>query len=70
MSTKSLRFNGVSFQTEPSSTFPHATTAVGSYKNSPFVTGSYMPWNKKTEILDYEAKTWVSAQDYPFSPNT
>ena len=42
--------------------------ALGSYRNSPFVTGHYSNDNGlKTEILDYEAGEWKGAVDYPFS---
>ena len=41
---------------------------MGSYRNSPFVTGHYSSINGlKTEILDYDAGQWNDAQDYPFS---
>ena len=44
--------------------------ALGSYRNSPFVTGHHTK-NKlnglKTEILAYEAGEWNQALDYPFS---
>ena len=44
------------------------THALGSYRNSPFVTGS---WGGsgilKTEILDYKAQKWTEVKDYPFS---
>ena len=43
-------------------------SALGSYRNSPFVTGNYDPTNGlKTEILDYNAEQWNEAKDYPFS---
>ena len=60
---------------EASSKFFHAgVSALGSYKNSPFITG-HAPSNPfttsneglKTEILDYEDNKWISAKDYPFS---
>ena len=42
--------------------------ALGSYRNSPFVTGHYDYTNGfKTEILDYEAGEWTQKADYPFS---
>ena len=62
------RFDGNSFKEESSSNHPHSRTNVlGVYKGAPFVTGSYTPANKKTEILDYAAKQWNLAADYPFS---
>ena len=63
------RFDGTSFKTEPSSKFPHkAVGALGSYRHSAFVTGSYSSTNGlKTEILDYQAKQWHQADDFPFS---
>ena len=64
-----LSFNGESFKTEPSSKFPHYDVlALGSYKNSPFVTGQESSTNGlKTEIFDFEAKEWSQLADYPFS---
>ena len=53
---------------EPSSKYPHAYVALGSYRNSPFVTGSYSStYGLKTEILDHESAKWVQANDYPFA---
>ena len=41
---------------------------MGSYRNSPFVTGSDTGSGKlKTEILDYKAKKWTEVKDYPFT---
>ena len=67
-------FDGTSFKTEPSSKYPHDYVyALGSYRNSPFVTGHMLytfSLNKdalKTEILDYKAKNWTEAKDYPFA---
>ena len=66
-----FRFNGETFKTEASSKFPHYyVLALGSYLNSPFVTGDNNGFNNnglKTEILDLEAKEWVQLADYPFS---
>merc|ERR1711990_267087 len=42
--------------------------ALGSYRNSPFVTGHYsLPNGLKTEILDYDSQKWEQLADYPFS---
>ena len=61
------RFDGQSFEMEPSSNHPHIrVNALGNYKGQPFVTGSHTP-NKKTEILDYSSKQWNVVADYPFS---
>ena len=61
------RFNGTSFKPEPSSKFAHDWSSLGSYRDSPFVTGGFHPTNGlKTEILDYNRK-WNQAEDYPFS---
>ena len=61
------RFDGKIFKTEPSSNYPHESVNVlGIYKENPFVTGSYSPGNKKTEILDYASKKW-NVVDYPFT---
>ena len=63
------RFNGISFKTEPSSMFEHKyANALGSYRNSPFITGSYS-LGLQTEILDYKAKKWTQVTDYPFTSN-
>ena len=64
-----FRFNGVSFQTEPSSTFPHeAVVNLGSYHQSPFVTGGKsLAYGLKTEIFDCAAEKWTQADDYPFA---
>ena len=45
---------------------------MGSYRNSPFVTGRYgfnteISDGLKTEILDYKSKKWTEVKDYPFS---
>ena len=37
-----------------------------SYKNQPFITGSYDPHNVKTEILDIDEMKWNEVADYPF----
>ena len=71
--SKSLKnffsFDGTNFKSEASSQFPHLyVLALGSYQNSPFVTGHNS--NKiglKTEILDYGAAKWKQAADFPFS---
>ena len=62
-------FNGETFKTEASSSFPHKFVyALGSYRNSPFVTGHHSSTNGlKTEILNYEPEEWEQAGDYPFS---
>ena len=67
-----FRFDGVSFKTEPSSKFPHFFVfSLGSYRQSPFVTGNDYYWTEgtglKTEILDYDGREWMPAADYPFS---
>ena len=66
-----LRFDGRSFKTEPSSNYPHKyETVLGLYKGMPFVTGSYTVQdtpNKKTEILDHTSKQWNVVDDYPFA---
>ena len=49
-----------------SSNYPHKfVLTLGSYKGLPFVTGSLLPSNKKTEILEYDY--WREATDYPFN---
>ena len=53
---------------EPSSKYGHAyVNVLGIYKENPFVTGSYSPANKKTEILDHTSKQWNEVKDYPFT---
>ena len=65
------RFNGASFEPEPSSMFSHYHVyALGSYRNCPFVTGSFTRSRRrsmKTERLDYKAGKWIQEKDYPFS---
>ena len=70
--TVSSRFNGdfENFKSEPSSNFPHyRVNALGSYRKSPFVTGSYRSSidGLKTEILDRTAGQWNQVADYPFT---
>ena len=62
------RFDGTRFKLEPSSKFPHALVlALGSYQNSPFVTGHRDGYyGLKTEILDYKKRKWMQAKDYPY----
>ena len=61
-------FNGATLKTEASSKFPHYDVmSLGSYRNSPFVTGSYETNGLKTEILDYDSEKWEQLADYPFS---
>ena len=64
-----FRYNGETFKTEPSSKYSHSRVyALGSYRNSPFVTGHDSSTNGlKTEILDHDAGQWNDAEDYPFS---
>ena len=59
---------------EASSILPHRlVTALGNYKNSPFVTGDMTQnslYGLKTEIMDYENGKWVQMadeHDYPFA---
>ena len=67
----SSRFYGDydNFITEPSSNFEHQNNALGSYRKSPFVTGSYRSSRDglKTEILDLTAGQWNQVADYPFT---
>ena len=46
--------------------------SLGSYRDSPFVTGSFATGTAavdglETEILDYASGTWVQGEDYPFA---
>ena len=42
--------------------------ALGSYNDSPFVTGHWSGVHGlETEILDYKSSKWVSSKPYPFS---
>ena len=69
----------MSFKTETYSKFSHKVMALGSYRQSPFITGSYplllIPGvvdnynGLKTEIYDYERKKWKKVDDYPYSNN-
>ena len=40
---------------------------LGIYRGESFVTGSYNPESKKTEIFDNDSKKWNVAADYPFN---
>ena len=62
-------FDGTNFKSEASSQFSHYyALALGSYRNSPFVTGENSGTNGlKTEILDYQAGEWKQAAEFPFS---
>ena len=61
------RFDGARFKPEPSSKFSHSLVlALGSYQNSPFVTGSQETYGLKTEILDYKKGKWMQVKDYPY----
>ena len=64
-----VRFNGNTFQAERSSKYEHTDVrALGSYRNSPFVTGrDDKKYGLRTEILDYNAKKWKRVDDYPYS---
>ena len=62
-------FNGETFKTEASTKFSHLNVlALGSYRNSPFVTGQNAATDGlKTEILVYGADEWAETTEYPFS---
>ena len=62
-------FNGETFKTEASTKFLHQNVmALGSYRNSPFVTGHGSSTNGfKTEILNYKSGNWEEGTEYPFS---
>ena len=62
-------FDGETFKTEASTKFLHQNVlALGSYRNSPFVTGHGSSTNGlKTEMLDYDSEKWEQLADYPFS---
>ena len=68
-----FRFDGTNFKDEPSTQFAHKVGVLGSYRNSPFTTGSANSGSipnrdkVKTEILDYEGGQWIQTADYPFS---
>ena len=64
-----FRYNGGNIVTEPSSRFNHTRVgALGSYRGSPFVTGSNNTADGlKTEILNKQFLEWVQEADYPFS---
>ena len=40
---------------------------LGSYKGSPFVTGSWSPHNIKTELVDYDSNQWMEVADFPYA---
>ena len=66
-------FNGETFKVEASTKYPHEyVLALGSYRNAPFVTGTFSSTNGlKTELLNYGKKSeigeWEEKPDYPFS---
>ena len=66
-----LTFSGAvhaGFNQEPSSAHAHRwALGLGSYKSTPFVTGSWSPNNLKTEWFDAQANQWTEAPDYPFT---
>ena len=68
-------WDGETFKTEAPTVFTHyLAMSLGSYRDSPFVTGSSAYGSVaqdglETEILDYASGTWVQAEDYPFSRN-
>ena len=67
------RYNGVRFKIEQSSQWFHELVyALGSYRGSPFVTGTkrvdQFDWGLKTEIFHSEStRKWIQVADYPFS---
>ena len=66
----SYRYDGVNFQTEPSSKYSHANVlSLAIYEGSPFVTGDFTSerFGLKTEVLDRESGKWAELSDYPFS---
>ena len=65
----SSRFDGEHITQEKSSNHSHHSVySLESYKGLPFVTGSYSPGHKKTEIFDIYLNEWFATIDYPFSP--
>ena len=62
-----LSFDGVTFEVEASSKYRHVGSTLGSYRNSPFLTGDNSANGLKTEILDIEAGEWERVADYPIS---
>ena len=71
-----LSFDGTTFKEEASSSYSHDKAgALSIYKGSAFITGGgnlihdyVSTWfHAKTEILDYEAKQWNSAENYPYA---
>ena len=62
-----LRFDGVTFEVKASSKYRHGGSTLGSYRNSPFLTGDYSANGLKTEILDIVAREWERVADYLIS---
>ena len=49
-----------------SSIYPHSRVlSLGSYKGSPFVTGSWDPGNTKTELFNFNSQEWEEKNEYP-----
>ena len=69
-----LSFDGTEFVPETLSQFPHEKTfSLGSYLNSPFVTGHFSSTNGlKTEVYEVgrqKKREWRQKADYPFADN-
>ena len=64
------RFNGTDFgQVEHTNIEHKKARGLGSYHGKPFVVGGLLPFvNRKTEIYDWNSKTWnENYQEYPYA---
>ena len=64
------RFNGTDFgQVEDTNIEHKKARGLGSYHGKPFVVGGLLPFvNRKTEIYDWNSKTWnENYQEYPYA---
>ena len=56
----------ISVKEEISSDYEHKKVlSLASYKERPFVTGSYDPYHNKTELLDIKKMRWRTKTDFP-----
>ena len=59
-------FDGLNFVPEAETSYNHSfTNSLGSYNETPFITGSSR--NVKTEIFDPKSDSWTLSVDFPFA---
>ena len=62
-----FRFDGNTVEEAKSTTFEHKNTLqLATYLGKPLTTGSHIPDNVKTEIMNLVNGEWQSGPDYPF----